>query len=353
MAAPAEYLDVKDLNDAQSGGLIKQDVLDQIFNNTKDFPTPFLDLAGDGGSVKNTYAEWTEDENPEPGDSSVVSGADVGSENDASLGTRSGNRTQINRKVVKITTAGEEVDSIGGSGKIGYQTAMRLIDLRRDVEHAAVSNQGSVTDDNNVTPGKTGGFSACIKTNSYSGATGSAGGFNNSTKQIDEPAQGEGRALTWEMIRDAIEDLYIGGSSRPTTVMSRPEITKRLGDYLATTNKKAQITQNVSNGPSDLVANDFYDVFRTDFGFTMKIVPNRLQPTYAEDTATDLADVLLIDPEYVQIAYLYGYRVDPLAKLGLSERKQVHVQWMVKVLLEKAHAVIRDIIIDEAVAAGT
>jgi hypothetical protein len=40
---------------------------------------------------------------------------------------------------------------------------------------------------------------------------------------------------------------------------------------------------------------------------------------------------------------LYGWKVEPLAKLGLSHRKMLHVDWMLKAFLERANFLIADI----------
>lgn len=338
MAAPADYLDAKDLKDVAAGGLVREDVLEKIFD-ISDIPTPFLDAIGED-SYTNPYSEWTEDQLAAPSlTNAVVSGSDVNPVT-AATGARVGNNAQISIKGVSVTERVQHTDNIGRSDEMGYQSARKLQELRRDVEAIALSTQASVVDDNNATAGKSGGLSAWIKTNDSFGATGASGGFNPATKVVDAPTSGTARAGTFTMIRDQIEGCYTLGA-QPTLLMSVPAITKRLGEFLLTTANKAQLTANVSGtAPTDQVAQMFVDVFRTDFGFTMKIVPNRLQQTYA---AGAKADVFGISPEYVSVAYLYGYKVEPLAKLGLSHRKLLSVDWMLKPYLERAHFVIRDL----------
>lgn len=81
---------------------------------------------------------------------------------------------------------------------------------------------------------------------------------------------------------------------------------------------------------------------RTDFG-TLKLVPNRLQKTHTDSGAAQVADVFIVDPSYLSISYLKGYRTEDLAKTGLAENKQMSVDWTLKVLTEKSHAIIGDI----------
>lgn len=349
MAAPADYLDTKDLKDVLSGGLVREDVLDQIFD-CSDIPTPLLDMIATD-SFTNSYAEWTEDKLAAPNlNNAVVSGSDRAStDNDASVGNqlRQGNHAQISTKEIFVTTRGQNTTQIGRSDEMGYQTARRLQELRRDVEAICLSGQASVLDDNNATPGKSAGLGAVIKTNVSFGAGGSATGFNTGTKLVAAQVPGEGRGLTMTLLAAQIENVYTLGAM-PTVVMSVPGVTKRLAQYLFTTPYAAKPTQNVEGTGSGVaqISQGFIDSFKTDFGFTMQIVPNRLQQVYADaagGVAQNVANVYGIDPRYLKFSTLYGWKVDVLGKQGLSDRKMASVDWMLKCLLERSHFNIADI----------
>jgi hypothetical protein len=136
-------------------------------------------------------------------------------------------------------------------------------------------------------------------TNSSVGATGAVAGFNTGTKLVVAPTNGTKRGLTFSMIQTQIENVYTLGGN-PSVIMSVPGVTKRLAQYLFTTAYAAKPTQNVQ-GTGDGVAQvsqGFIDAFKTDFGFFMQIVPNRLQQTYS---ATQ-ADVFGFDPMYWALA---------------------------------------------------
>jgi hypothetical protein len=341
-ATPSDYLDVADLKGVAAGGLIREDVLDQIFD-ISDIPTPFLDMI-DTDTFTNSYSEWTEDKLVAPVTTNkVVSGSDANSANNNANVTnalRAGNHAQISEKLVMVTERGQSVSSIGRSDEMGYQTARRLQELRRDVEAASLSINASVQDDGVAVAGQSAGLSAWIKTNTSIGATGANGGFVTGTKLVTTRTPGTKRALSFAFISAMIEAVYLLGGM-PTTLMSVPGVTKRLGQFLFTTPNSAKPTQNVS-GEGDGVsqtAQMFIDAFKTDFGFLMQIVPNRLQQTYG---ATQ-ADVFGIDPRFIKLALLYGWKVDPLAKIGLSYRKMLHVDWMIKVTLERAQFIVADI----------
>lgn len=349
MAAPSDYLDTSDLKSVAAGGLIREDVLDQIFD-ISDIPTPFLDMIGTD-TFTNSYSEWTEDRLIAPNlANAVVSGSDRAStDNDANVtnARRVGNHAQISTKEVFVTTRGQATTSIGRSDEMGYQTARRLQELRRDVEAISLSTQASVLDDNNATPGKSAGAAAWIVTNTSLGAGGVVGGFVNGTKLVTAKTVGEGRVGSLAFISTQIENVYLLGGM-PTVIMSVPQVTKRIAKFLFTTVYAAKPTQNVEGTGQGVaqVSQGFMDVMKTDFGFTMQIVPNRLQQSYADaagGTAQTVADVFGIDPRYWRLGLLYGWKVEPLAKLGLSDRKMLHVDWMLKALLERANFMISDI----------
>lgn len=359
MAAPADYLDVADLKNVAAGGIVREDVLDEIFD-ISDIPTPFLDMIGND-SFSNSYSEWDEDKLGDPDTTNaVVSGTDSTSGgNDATVGNvvRVGNHAQISTKDIQITERSDAVNSIGMAGAMGYQTTRRLQELRRDVEAICLTNQASVQDNGNNTAGKSAGAGAWIKTNDYFGGGGASGGFNTGTKVVDAPTVGNARSLTWEMIADGIEAVYTLGGN-PSVLMSVPKMTKRIARYLFTTNYAAAPTANIngSGGGVAQVSQGYIDSFRTDFGTTMQIVPNRLQPVYldsAADPDVSVCNVYGFDPRYWKLGTLYGWKLDALGKTGLSHKKLAHVDWMLKCFLERANFCIRDIDYTVAVTENT
>lgn len=349
-AAPADYLDVSDLKAVAAGGLVREDVLDEIFD-ISDIPTVFLDMIGTDG-FKNSYSEWTEDKLAAPDlTNKKISGSDIAStDNKATVANakRVGNHAQISTKPVMVTERGQNVDSIGRSDEMGYQTAQRLIELRRDVEAICTSQgQASVQDDGTATAGQSATLGSWITTNKDLGAGGAVPGFQSGTKLVTAQTAGAERGMTFAMIRTQIENVYTLGGN-PTVLMSVPGVTKRLAEYLFTTPNAAAPTANVNGSGAGVaqVSQGYIDTFKTDFGTLMQIVPNRLQQTYTSigtDPDPQVANVYGLDPRYWKLGLLYGWKVEPLAKLGLSHRKMLHVDWMLKAFLERANFLIADI----------
>jgi hypothetical protein len=359
MAAPADYLDVDDLKDVAAGGLVREDVLDSIFD-ISDIPTVFLDMIGTDGFT-NSYSEWTEDSLAAPDlTNKVVSGSDSSSANNKATvanALRVGNHAQISIKDVQITERGQNVDVIGRADEMGYQTAQRLQELRRDVEGICTSiGQASVQDDGDAVAGSSATLGSWITTNTDHGVGGSSPGFQTATKVVTAQTAGAERQLTFEMIATQIQAVYLLGGN-PTVLMSVPGITKALARYLFTTPHAAAPTANVNGTGAGVgqVSQGYIDTFKTDFGTLMQIVPNRLQQPYTSiggDPDPVVANVYGLDPRFWKLGLLYGWKVEPLGKSGLSHKKLLHVDWMLKAFLERANFLIADIDPTLAVISG-
>lgn len=350
-------LDAADLAAALAApGLIREDVMDTVYNLDEGIPTPLTDMVR-SGSHSAPYSEWTEDDlTAVDTANAVVDGADA-SGNDTKLGIRVGNRQQISDKTVRISHVSEAIDSIGSVGRMAYQTAKRLLDLRRDVEAIFAGRQASVADDGSTTAGKTAGLFAWIATNTDYGTGGSAGGFNSSTKVVDAPTAGQSRALTWANVRSRLEEVYTAGGY-PSVLTSTAALIKGINTFLFGSGGdpyRAAPTANVQGtSPQTQAAQGWITVVLSDFGISLSLVDNRLQQTYnsGDGTPVPVVDVGILDPAYLGLSYLGGYRNDVLGKTGHSDMRMLSTTWMTKCFREDAHANIADILPGSAVTAS-
>jgi len=316
------------------GGVIREDVMNKIWD-ISSIPLPFTDAIGKG-THSNRRTEWVEDTLKAPVSSNkVVEGADI-SQNDSALGVRLGNYTQIAVKEVQITEQVEAADSIGNMAKLSYQLSQRQKELRRDVEAQMLTHQASVAGDANTIAGVSAGLGAQLKTNVSLGATGVAGGFNTTTGLFVSPTNtgGTARALSEKTIRDILQNIYTSGGNT-SYLMARPVVIRALSEYLfGTTARVANIQSNVSGGAA--TAYGSVNVFVTDFGQTVEMRDNRLQPTDAVNKST----MYFVDPSHIEQSFLRGYQVEPLAKTGLSEKRLMSGQYTLKVLNEKSQGAV-------------
>ena len=335
----AAILDSFDLKAVTVGGLINEDVMQKIFDISA-IPLPLTDRIGTD-SVRNSYKEWTVDELAAPDlTNAVVDGSDATAAT-AQLGTRVGNHCQISTKQVQVSTRARDSDTIGYSDALARQVMRGQQTLKRDVEAIMFSNQASIADGGSASaqPGTSGGLGAWLETNSDRGATsGADGGFNTSTGVVDAPTAGDARAISETAVRDVTESIFIEGGD-PSVLMSTPTVIRKLSNYMFTSSARiATAMSDVGQKESAATAVGAVNVFVTDFNIVLEMIPNRLQ-----QLAGALADAFIITPSMLSLGLLTGYRTEQLAKPGLSDKRQIMVDWTLIVKTEKAHGVIADI----------
>lgn len=334
----AQNLDSADLKNNANGVLIREDVMDQIWDISA-IPLPFTDRAGDH-SPDQEYTEWTVDRLRDPDlDNKNVDGADTEG-NDTNLGARMGNHCQISTKVVRVSTRANASDTIGRDNELEYQLMMRLRELKRDKEAIALSLQGSVEDDGDTVPGETGSVFSFIKTNASVGATGSVPGFDQATKLTGDVVPGTARPLTETMVRDSLQAAYeLGGD--PYCFMARPGVVRKFSEYSFTSSARigTLVTETGDSRDGSVVAKGAVNVWQTDFGITIELVPNRLMQPSAANTSS----IGLFDFQYLAMGNLWGERTEALAKTGTAENRQIAVDWCVVVKNEESQAAIHAI----------
>jgi len=218
----------------------------------------------------------------------------------------------------------------------------RQQELRRDVEAISLENQGSIADNGDAIAGKAGGLPTWLVT---SVVNGTVGGFDQggggTTLTTPWTTSGGVLPLAESDVRDVVESIYNEGGD-PTKMMSIPSVIRKFSEYLFTSSARvATLMSDQGKSKEKAAALGSVNVFVTDFG-TLDLVPNRLQQLQTAAGADDSAFVFILDPEYLSLCYLYGYRTDMLAKTGLAENRQMAVDWTLIVNTEKAHGMIGD-----------
>ncbi len=339
----AANLDSADLKGVLVGGLIREDVMNKIWDISR-IPLPFTDMIGTG-SAKNEYKEWTKDVLQAPDvTNAVIDGADA-SGNDTQTGDRVGNHHQISDKVVRVSFRADASDTIGRAKELSYQLMRRQQELRRDVEAIALENQASFAD-TGAAAGNVGGLPTWLTTNYVPRAGGAVGGFDNggggtTVTTAFTPATAVA-ALTETEIRDRVQDVYNQGGD-VTKLMTVPAQIRKISEYLFTSSARvATLMSDQGKSQEQAAAMGSVNVFVTDFG-TLDLVPNRLQQLQQTAAPDDSCIVFYLDPEYLSMCYLQGYRTEMLAKTGLAENRQMSVDWTLIVNTERAHGMSTDI----------
>lgn len=337
--ATSDYWSSADLKGIADGGLIREDVMNEIWD-ISNVPLPLTDMMS-SDTTGNSYAEWTTDKLSTPDiTNAVVDGSDSGA-NDAKGGARVGNQCQISTKNVYVTERANASDVIGRTQELGYQIMERQKELRRDREAIYLTQQASVADNGNTVAGNLGAFGAWLVTNTSRGVGGADGGFSSGV--VAAPTVGTTRALSETMIRDISASVWEQGGN-PSVMMSIPSVIRGLSTYLfSAAARVATMMTDVGQAQTASVAKGSVNVFVTDFGVTLEMVANRLMQPVDATPGDENANLYFIDPQYVRETFLKGYQVEALAKTGLSEKRLMSVDGSLKVLNEAAHGVIADI----------
>jgi len=327
--ATSDYLSSADLKAVATGGVINESVMQKIWDISK-IPLPFTDAIGTG-THDNELTTWAQDAlQAVDMANAAVDGQDMGTPDNVAPAARVGNHSQISFKYVAVSQRAQNSSAIGGNA-LSYQLMMRQQELRRDIEAIMLGNQASVADDGNTTAGKAGTLGSWIKTNVSVGATGSAGGYNTGTGLTVAATPGTKRAGSEAILRDLLQGVWEKGGN-PTMLMSVPAVMRKLSSYMFTsTAQVATLTSDTGQERTASVAKGSVNVFVTDFGVTVEMVANRLQQV----TATGIATMYILDPSLLELSYLEGVNVKPLAKTGLADKRQMSADWTLKVLNEE------------------
>lgn len=334
----AANLDSADLKAAADGGLIREDAMDEIWD-ISHIPLPFTEMLGTPDPVHNSNPSWTKDKLQAIDiTNAIVDGAEAGAD-DSNVGTRVNNHCQISAKWVFVSTRARNSKVIGQTDSLAYNIMMRQRELRRDVDAIMQGQQASIADDGAAVPGLSAGFGAWLTTNAFRGALGADGGYGETAPNIvDAPVAGTVRAMTEVLLRDAAQAVYEEGGD-VTKLFTIPTMKRVISEYFYTSEAKiAPMTSEVGQSQAMATAKGAVDVFYSDFA-VLELIPSRTMQTID----TDNCNVYLIDPEHVRQGLLHGYLVEPLAKTGLADKRQMIVDWTLKVLEESAHAVVADV----------
>jgi len=340
-------------------GLIKEDVMDQIFD-VSPIDRPFCDAIGKGTS-SNTLKEWLRESLATPNaDNAIVEGADA-SGDDTITGERFSNAHQLMSKTVKVSDRLRDVDTVGSSDELVRQIMINQKSLKRDEEAALTSSNAAVIGDTS-TASKMAGVGAWIGVpidGSASTTTdrgiGGADPVTNGTEgaggtPVTASTAGTPRALSEASVRAMMAAAYLNGGN-PELAISTPAVIEKFSSYLFSASARVATLQSdvsqsnrtgagAGNGATSggVAAQGSVNIFVTDFG-TLTLTPDRFMP--AKEAGND--SLYLIDPTTWEATYLSGYRTIDLAKTGTATNRQITVDVSLVCTNPEANAGVFDI----------
>lgn len=297
----------------------REDLLDAIYM-IDPHDTPFMSSIGKS-TASAIRQQWQTDELRAPGVNAVIEGEDA-TINPGTFTTLLDNICQIADETLQVTGTTEAVKKAGRSNELAYQLAKKSKELKLDMEYGLVGVAQAKRNRSSTVAGLLGNIFAYHKTNGSLGATGVAPVGDGT----DTGTAGTVRALTEDMILQASQNIWNEGG-KANKIMCNGVMKQAISQKF-----KGRSTQiNLDSAASKISqAVDFYE---TDFG-SYTIVPNRW---FKGDA------VFIYDPSMYSLAYLRGFKQYPLAKTGDSEKRQLLVEYTLRVNNEKSGALIRDV----------
>lgn len=277
--------------------------------------TPFQSAIG-RTKAKATYHEWQTQALAAAAQNKVIEGDDATT--DATTATvRLGNYTQISDKVPRVTGTQEVVDKAGRDAEMAYQIALKMKEIKRDMENDLCGNYARAAGSDSVAR-VSAGIEAWIATNDDHNGTSPTG---NGT---DTRTDGTQRAFTETMLKTTIRAAWEAGGE-PDMLMvgafNKQQVSLFTGG--ATRFDKSEDKRLVAA----------IDLYESDFG-TIKVVPNRFSRSRSAP---------LLDTSLWKMAVLRPLKTVDLAKTGDTERKQLIIEYTLECRNEKGNGGVFDL----------
>jgi len=235
----------------------------------------------------------------------------------ATAKTRLNNRCAISNKVPGVTKTQQVVDKVGMMDAMAEEVGYKLAEIKRDMELMLNANTAKVAG-NDTTARKTAGIPTWLKDN-YS-----AVGANPTGDGSDTATDGTQRAFTEDLLLSVSQSCFTNGGHPSLLIVGA--FNKRVASGFS-----GNLSRNADASDKKLINSiKFYE---DDFN-NLKIVPDRF----------GLArNAILIDTDYMKVAYLRAFDTWDLAVTGSSIRKQIECEWALEVCNPAAHGIVRDL----------
>ncbi len=301
----------------------REDLQDVIYD-VSPVDTPILTMSP-RLTARAKYHEWNTDQLAAAADNAQIEGDDAVA--DAAPPTvRPGNRTQILRKVVQVSGSSEAINKAGYQSEMAYQLQKRSKEIKRDTERAIGRNQAS-SQGSTTAPATMAGIESFLTTNIvYAAAQGGATtpGFSNGS--VPAPTDPTATAAFTETMLKALVKSCWDNGGEPDFLNVGSANKQKVSGFSGIATLYRDTAPKV--GPAAIIA--AADVYVSDFSGQggIKVMANRFT---REQTA------LLLDFDYLGVAYLRPFTNKQLAKTGDSDKNMVIAEATVVVSNEAAH----------------
>ena len=261
--------------------------VDKLITNVAPTDTPFISMIG-ASTCEQTKFEWLEDTLGDAAENAQVEGFDATA---AAITppARLDNYTQIMQKTFMVSGSLEEAKKYGRKSELAYQTGLKMKELARDLEYAALNGAKAAGDASNAR--KMGGvLEFAHASNTYSfGSTAAA------TNHITE-----------EILNDVLQSMWELGAN-PDTVLAPPAQKRKISKF--TDDGRLTINANASEKKVSMTVR----ILETDFG-TVAIVPERFIAATGTDPYYD--SLPIFEKSKLEVVTFRPLKREELAKTG-------------------------------------
>jgi hypothetical protein len=305
----------------------RREDLSDVISRVQPEKTPFFSTVKKGKAT-NLRTEWQVEQLAAPAVNAMLEGDDVGTLGAANVTARVSNICQIFAKTGGVARSTEVAQHAGRSSELARQKAVKMVELKRDIELSMLSISASRLEAG-ANPRLSAGIRSWITTSSSLGATGVNGGFNAGTSIVDAPNPGTARTFTEALLKGVAQTRFTAAGDATKLICYMSPNSKQIASTF--TGISAQRKESGDTAATTRIIGGA-DVYASDFG-DIVFVPH----AYAFSAANA---AVLVDPDYVEWAWFDGVKNTELAKTGDSEKFLMTGEGTLKVTNERAHAVI-------------
>ena len=300
--------------------------LSDIISNIAPTETPFYSGIGRGKATQ-VFHEHQTDSLDAAATNTAVEGDDPTAEA-LTPTVRIGNYCQISEKTVIVSGTSRASDQAGRADELSYQVARRGRELKRDIEFALTRNQASSAG-NASTARTAAGLESWLATNKVSNGTGTAqttAGFASGlvAAPVDSTVAG---AFTKASLDSVIKQCWEQGGS-PDVLMVGPHNRTVISGFTG-----ISTLQTDANTTASTMLVGSIDLYKSNFG-NFKVLPNRFQ---RDQTA------FVLDMEMFKFVTLRPMQMNPLAKTGDNEKRQMLCEFTLASMNELASGKVTDL----------
>ncbi len=311
---------------------IREDLAEMVYRIDPE-ETPLQSNIATKGRAKNTLVEWQTQALAPPAANYQLEG-DVTNAGSATARVRMNNRCAISKKVYAATGTSQFVELAGVESELDEQRLLKGVELKRDMEVTLLANTGYDAG-STVSARKCAGLPAYV-TNSDTTGMGNFTASSGTGSLAWNLAGATNRALSLSILNGAMKTAYVAGG-KPKMLMLSPDQKVNFSQLALASNLSGgvQIRYNLNQvRPAALIG--AVETWQSDFG-ALDVVVNVQQasdPTFLNKTA------FLVDPRFVDVAFLRPFQVESLAKTGDADAEHVIAEYTLRVGAPKAHAVL-------------